>query len=187
LRIVAGDLRGRTLRTPPGRILRPTQGHVRQVLFDVVGEGIVDARVLDLFAGVGALGIEALSRGAREATFVERDTAILRFLRENVEAMGLAERCRVLGVSVNAALRILAEEEGAFRWIFADPPYGQSADLWLAQVDRAGVGGILAAGGSLVLEMSKRDAANERVGALRRYRTHEVGETKLEFFGWEGK
>ncbi len=186
MKIVAGDLRGRTLRTPPGRVLRPTQGHVRQVLFDVVGEEISDARVLDLFAGIGALGIEALSRGASEALFVERDTAVLKFLRENVETMGLGDRSRVLGVSVNVALRLLEEEEGSFRWVFADPPYGQRADLWLAHVERAGPGGILSAGGTLVLEMSKRDAIEERFGALRRRRTHEVGETKLEFFGWEG-
>lgn len=186
MRIVAGDLRGRTLRTPPGRVLRPTQGHVRQVLFDIVGDEIAEARVLDLFAGVGAVGIEALSRGARQAIFVERDAGVLRFLRENLEAMNIGDRSRVLSVSVNVALRILEEDEGSFRWIFADPPYGQRPDLWLAHVERAGPGGILAVGGSLVIEMSKRDAPCEGGGRLERYRTHEVGETKLEFFGWEG-
>jgi 16S rRNA (guanine966-N2)-methyltransferase len=186
MRVISGELRGRTLRTPPGRILRPTQGHVRQVLFDVVGDEISGARVLDLFAGVGALGIEALSRGAVEAVFVERDATVLRFLKENIESMDLGERGRVLAVSVNAGLRILEEETGSFRWIFADPPYAQRPEAWLLNLGRPGPGGVLSADGVLVLETSKRSPVEERVGPLRRFRTHRVGETVLEFFGWEG-
>jgi 16S rRNA (guanine966-N2)-methyltransferase len=187
MRIISGDLKGRTLRTPPGRVLRPTQGHVRQVLFDVVGEEIHGARVLDLFAGVGAVGIEAVSRGAAEALFIERDATALRFLRENVEAMDLGERCRVLAVSVNVGLRILEEEEGAFRWIFADPPYGQRPELWIPHLAGPGPGGVLSPDGTLVLETSKRTTVEGKIGSLRRFRTHQVGETNLDFFGWEGK
>lgn len=184
MRVISGDLRGRILKVPPGRGLRPTQGHVRQVLFDIVGEAIVGQRVLDLFAGVGGLGIEALSRGAAEACFVERDPVALRCLRENLEAFGIADRARVLPVSVEAGLKILEKGEAGFAWIFADPPYRLDPGTWLRRTVRPGPGPILDAAGTLVFETSRRRPAIERIESLRRVRSHPVGETTLEFYRW---
>ena len=184
--MIAGELRGRTLRTPPGRQIRPTQGHVRQVLFDILGSAITGARVLDFFAGVGALGIEALSRGAAEACFVERDPTVLRYLRENLEELGLTERGRVLGVSVEVACRILESEPEGFRWIVADPPYHLEPERWVRRATRGGPGVILAPEGTLILETSRRQVKSESIGRLRRFRSHTVGETVLDFYGWEG-
>ncbi len=186
MRVIAGDLRGRTLRTPPGRQLRPTQGHVRQVLFDIVGESIVGERVLDLFAGVGAIGIEALSRGAREVTFVERDPTALRYLRANLQILGLDDRSRVLPVAVEASPKILAAMGPPFPWIFADPPYRVDSNAWISRVTQGGPGAILDRAGTLVVESSGRSLPAERLGGLKRLRDHAVGETHLGFYGWDG-
>jgi len=187
MKIVAGDLKGRMLRTPPGRQLRPTQAHVRQVLFDIVGEGVVGERVLDLFAGVGAIGIEALSRGAREVTFVERDPTALRYLRANLQILGLEDRSRVLPVTVEASPKILAATGSPFPWIFADPPYRTDSNAWISKVTQGGAGAILDRAGTLVVESSGRSLPAERVGGLKRFRDHAVGETHLEFYGWDGR
>ncbi len=127
MRIVAGAWRGRTLAVPPGLTTRPTADRVRQALFDMLlhapwgGRALIEgASVLDAFAGTGALGLEALSRGAAHATFVERDRAALGALRANIAACRAAERCMVVAGDV------LALPPGAaFGLIFLDPPYGQ--------------------------------------------------------------
>ena len=167
--------------------MRPTQGHVRQVLFDIVGSSIEGARALDLFAGVGGLGIEALSRGAAEVCFVEKDSTALRFLRENLEALGIGERSRVLPVSVEGGLHTLEKEDGAFGWVFADPPYRADPLGWLRRIAASGPGGILAVEGKLVFETSKRTPGIDRVEGLEKFRSHPVGETTLEFYRWGGR
>lgn len=185
MRVIAGEFGGRTLKTPTGRRTRPTQGKVRQVLFDMIGAGVRGTRILDLFAGSGALGIEALSRGAAGACFVERNEASLRCLRANLEALDLVVRTRVLAVSVEASLRILAQENSPYDWVLADPPYESEPEEWILRAERDGAGGILAEGGTLVIERPRRQACPERIGRLRRRRIRNVGETSLEFFGWE--
>jgi 16S rRNA (guanine966-N2)-methyltransferase len=155
------------------------------VLFDIIGSAIVGTRVLDLFAGSGALGIEALSRGANEACFVEHAPAALRCLRQNLEALGIQDRTRVLAAHVNPGIRILEEAGGSFEWILADPPYALDPEEWMRRAARSGPGGLLSRKGRLVLEASRRDGAPAVVSGLRRTRTRTVGETTLEFYGWE--
>src|SRR5579859_1944240 len=104
MRVIAGELGGRRLRSPRGEATRPTSGRVREALFSMLGE-IDGARVLDLFAGSGALGIEALSRGAASATFVEHAPPALAALRANLAALGLGERSRVVDGDALRALR----------------------------------------------------------------------------------
>lgn len=127
MRIVAGTAGGRRLQVPPGRRLRPTSERVREAVFSSLASqgAVVGARVLDLFAGTGALGIEALSRGAREATFVEADPAAVAAIKANLAATGLAGGT----VVVADALRFLADPEPrpAFDLAFVDPPYAFSA------------------------------------------------------------
>lgn len=129
LRIVAGTHGGRFIEAPPGRGTRPTAERVREAWFAALGDAVVDARVLDLFAGSGALGIEALSRGARSVQFVEVDGRALATLRRNLEALGLASRAQVARRDV---FRFL-DEAGDRRWdvVLADPPYdrGDAARL----------------------------------------------------------
>lgn len=133
MRVVAGVAGGRRLQAPAGRKVRPTSERVREALFNSLGslDVVVGAGVLDLFAGTGALGIEALSRGAASATFVDADARAVAAIKENLRATGLAERSRVVQADV---LRYLADqghvEPRTFDIAFADPPYAW--DEWPA-------------------------------------------------------
>lgn len=158
MRIVGGEWRGRRLVAPPGQTTRPTADRVRQALFDVLmhapwagRESVEGAAVLDAFAGTGALGLEALSRGAAEATFAERDRAALAALRANIAACGAAERSAVL------ARDVLAIGPGApFTLIFLDPPY--SADLVPRALDRLRAAGRIAPSALIVAETGRDEA-----------------------------
>ncbi len=144
MRVIAGGLGGRRLRAPRGLATRPTSDRVREALFSALGH-VTSARVLDLYAGTGALGIEALSRGAAHATFVESARPALAALRENLAALGLAGAARVVAQPVaGAASRIggggwLA---GPFDLVFADPPYAAVAEVPAAVAALAAAGAI---------------------------------------------
>ncbi|WP_309091767.1 16S rRNA (guanine(966)-N(2))-methyltransferase RsmD [Phenylobacterium sp.] len=144
MRIVSGDFRGKALATPPGKTTRPTSDRARQAIFNILehapwSQGVRDRRVIDLFAGSGALGFEALSRGASFCLFVETDEAARGAIRENVDAMGLFGRTRVhrrdatqLGVRPGA-------DGPAFELAFLDPPYGKGlAEVVLARLAEGG-------------------------------------------------
>jgi 16S rRNA (guanine966-N2)-methyltransferase len=122
MRVIAGEWRGRRLQAPPGRATRPTTDRVREAWMSVVGPELPDATVLDLFAGSGALGIEALSRGAAHAVFVEQSAPAIRALRTNLDALGAGDRARI--VRSDAIRFVDALEPLAFDVAFADPPYG---------------------------------------------------------------
>jgi 16S rRNA (guanine966-N2)-methyltransferase len=121
LRVIAGRFRGRKLEAPRGLTTRPTADRVRQALFDVLGP-LHGERVLDLYAGTGALGIEALSRGAASAVFVESDRAALACIRKNLQALGLSEAATVLPVAVERAAKPL-RDLGPFDLVLCDPPW----------------------------------------------------------------
>src|SRR5436309_4205711 len=126
MRIVAGEWGGRTLRAPPGGRTRPTADRVREALFSILGP-IDGLRVLDLFAGSGALGIEALSRGAAQATFVERARPALTALRANLEALEIS--AEVHAGDARAFLRNAAQAGRTYDLVFVDPPYRESERL----------------------------------------------------------
>ena len=121
--MIAGQLGGRRLRAAGGRGVRPTADRVREALFSILGDAVRDARVLDLYAGTGALAIEALSRGAREATCVEEDPAALAVLQRNVEDLGLGERVRVVRADALETCRRLARDGDGVDVVLCDPPY----------------------------------------------------------------
>jgi len=123
VRITGGSLRGRTLRTISGQTVRPTSDKVRQALFNILGERVTDARVLDVFAGSGSVGLEALSRGAAHATFVEKDHRALKVIHENVEALGLVDRATVRRFDIVGQPEKLHDPAGTFDVVFLDPPY----------------------------------------------------------------
>jgi 16S rRNA (guanine966-N2)-methyltransferase len=158
MRIVGGTWRGRALQAPRGVTTRPTADRARQALFDMLlhapwgGRAIVeDAAVLDVFAGTGALGLEALSRGAATATFIERDPAALTALRGNIASLRANERCTVLAVDV------LAVPAGApCGLIFLDPPYGQ--DLVPKALSHLASRGWITAGALIVTETARDEA-----------------------------
>lgn len=138
------------MRVPKGVAARPTQDRVREAIFNALGDRVVDAEVLDLFAGVGTLGIEALSRGARRAVFVELDPRTAAGLRANLEAAGLRDRGEVWRMDAVRSLRRLQERGDRFDLVFLDPPYRSG---WLPRALRAlAASGILGEGGLVVAE-----------------------------------
>jgi 16S rRNA (guanine(966)-N(2))-methyltransferase RsmD len=154
MRITGGRLGGRRLKAPPGRRTRPTADRVREAVFAMLGE-LEDAVVLDLFAGSGALGIEALSRGAARAVFVERDAAAATVLRENLEALDLlASGSKVRREDVAAALERARRRHEKYDLVLIDPPYGQ-APRWGPELSAA-LPPLLARDGRVVVESERR-------------------------------
>jgi 16S rRNA (guanine966-N2)-methyltransferase len=135
LRIIAGEFKGRRLQTPAGERTRPTRDRVREAWFSIVQTEIPEARVLDLFAGSGALGLEALSRGATHVDFVETHRAALAVLRENVATLGVEDRVTIhRGDAVAFAARLAP---ASYDVAFADPPYASGGAARLAELFRA--------------------------------------------------
>jgi 16S rRNA (guanine966-N2)-methyltransferase len=155
LRVVAGRFGGRRLSAPPGAGTRPTSDRVREALFSMLG-AVDGARVLDLFAGSGALAIEALSRGAAHALLVERDARAAAVARANLDALGIgADEARVVRAPARAALRTARERGDAYDLVFLDPPYRDAPGLG-AELGEA-LGPLLAAGARVVAESDRRD------------------------------
>jgi 16S rRNA (guanine966-N2)-methyltransferase len=157
MRIVAGTWRGRTLVAPPGRHTRPTADRVRQALFDMLlhapwggREAVEGARVLDVFAGTGAFGLEALSRGAAHATFMEHDRAALTALRANIAACRAQECCAIMAID---ALAVPPGEVASL--VFLDPPY--RSDLLSRAIARLRAAGRVAPGSLLIAETARED------------------------------
>jgi len=146
---------------------------------DTLTPRLPGAHVLDLFAGAGGVGLEALSRGAAHTTFVERDRRALAALRDNLAALGVHVRARVLGEDVERALDRLVREGATFDVVFLDPPYESS--LGDAALDRVGAGG-LATGAVVIAQHLTKRAPVVSAGALAAFRTRRFGETTLTFF-----
>ena len=126
LRIIAGEARGRRFEAPEGRDTRPTLDRVRENLFNMLQGRVRDARVLDLFAGSGALSLEALSRGAAWAVLADRDREAVRIEKQNLESLGFSGRARLIRGEWQETVRTLGEEGERFDLIFLDPPYAMT-------------------------------------------------------------
>ncbi|HSJ45086.1 MAG TPA: 16S rRNA (guanine(966)-N(2))-methyltransferase RsmD [Euzebyales bacterium] len=158
-RVVAGTLGGRRLDVPKGRAVRPTSDRVREALFSTLGDRVVGAKVLDLFAGTGALGIEALSRGAAHATFVERDPAVARVLRANLEALGLIADVRVVTAARYVDEVATDADAPVFDVVLCDPPYHGSATDVVVLLDSLVRGGHVAPDALMAIERSRHGDA----------------------------
>ena len=178
LRIIAGSLKGRRLQTPDWDGLRPTSDRLRETLFNVLARDIEGARVIDAYAGTGAVGIEALSRGASHVTFIEQDARAVRLIETNLRRCGVKERYAIIRAGFAGAARQLASQ---FQIVFLDPPYG-AADLAEALTAAAP---LIAAGSLLVLEHATRDPAPDSHVTLRRTRELTQGDSALAFYTHE--
>lgn len=184
VRIIAGAYRSRRLVLPRGSTTRPTADRVREALFNILGPPSAPVgepcRVLDLFAGSGALALEALSRGADEAVLVEQDAAAAAAAARNVAALDLAARVRIVDGEVGATLRRLG---GRFHWIFLDPPYGGGA------LDRAlrllGQSPLVAPSGLVIAEHAAASPPAERYGRLVLSDLRRWGGTAVSFYRLE--
>lgn len=184
MRVIAGTLRRRTLEAPAGLATRPTSDRLRETLFNVIAPRIEGARFLDLYAGSGAVGIEAASRGAAAVVLVERAAPALKVLRSNLEKLGLRGEVRVEAVSVSAYLRRgrAAGAEG-FDLVFLDPPYEEGDEYATALGYLGGDSrGLLAEGALVIAEHRRRDELQERYGQLQRTRLLEQSDAALSFY-----
>jgi len=128
MRVISGKYRSRRLVVPPGLAIRPTSDRLRETLFNVVAPRVPESAWLDLFAGSGAIGIEALSRGARSATFVESAKAGAQTIRKNLQSLGIEEGFEVIERDAASALRMLDSQAASYEFCFLDPPYRKSAE-----------------------------------------------------------
>ena len=185
MRVIAGTLRRRMLDAPAGLKTRPTSDRLRETLFSVLAPRIEGARFLDLYAGSGAVGIEAASRGAESVVLVERAVPALKVLRSNLEQLGLRRGVRVEAMSVGAFLRRVRPESAAMRFdvVFLDPPYEAEEEYAMALGSLGGaVVGLLAEGAVVIAEHRRRDKLAGAYGTLCRVRVLELGEAGLSFY-----
>jgi 16S rRNA (guanine966-N2)-methyltransferase len=180
-RILAGRNKGRRLKAPAGLQTRPTGARVRQSLFDILAPRLPGARVLDAFAGSGAVGFEALSRGAARVVLVERSGPAVAALRQNAAVLaGAGGEIQIFRQDAAIAISALAERGHCFDVVYLDPPY--ESDLYLPLIERIEAGGLLADGGVLVAEHFHKRALPERIGRLLVTREVRVGDHRLTFY-----
>ena len=183
MRVLAGTLKGQRLTTPRGRTTRPTADQVRIACLDTLMPFLGAGPFLDLFAGAGGVGIEALSRGAPSATFVEQDGAALRALRDNVERLGLADRTRVVRADAARAVTELAAAGERFGVVFLDPPYDSPRAT--PALEAVATGAILALDAVVVIQHATKTPPPSTPGALRLWKARRFGETTLTFFRYD--
>lgn len=182
MRIIAGSARGRRLKTLDGQAIRPTADRVKEALFSIVGSrfDLTGAEILDLFAGSGALGIEALSRGAARVTFVEQSAPALRVLQANLEASRFSPQAAVVRLRVSRALERLQAQAARFDGVLLDPPYESAlVGETLALIDRHG---LVREGGWVVAEHHVDEPVEEAYGALQLTQSRRYGKTGLALF-----
>jgi 16S rRNA (guanine966-N2)-methyltransferase len=186
MRVIAGIYRSRPLVAPKGLDTRPTSDRLRETLFNVLAPRIEDAVFLDLYAGSGAVGIEALSRGARESIFVENNEFALKAIRANLTSLGIKGGYALEARSVSAAIKRLAASGRAASIVFLDPPYAETAEY---EATMGLLGGeafsLLAADGIVIAEHTKKIELAERFGVLARYRLLKQGDAALSFYRTE--
>lgn len=182
MRIIAGSFRSLRLEAPAGLATRPTSDRLRETLFNVLAPRIEGVAFLDLYAGSGAVGIEALSRGAASVEFVERAPAALKMLRANLARLGVTAGFRINSGSVGAVLRRM-KPVWAFDLVFLDPPY-DAAEEYAATLGLLGSrrSGMLAAGALVIAEHRKKERLDDRYGELVRTRLLEQGDAALSFY-----
>jgi 16S rRNA (guanine(966)-N(2))-methyltransferase RsmD len=188
MRIIAGTFRSRSLEAPAGLATRPTSDRLRETLFNVLAPRIQGAVFLDLYAGSGAVGMEALSRGGAAVTFVERAPAALSVLRANLAKLGITTGFRIQPGSVSAYLRRQQADRkpglaNAFSLVFLDPPY-DAAQEYAATLNLLGTSQawLLAPGALVIAEHRRKERLEERYGGLERTRLLEQGDASLSFY-----
>jgi len=178
MRIVAGTARGRPLRGPKREGIRPTSDRVRETLFNVLGPWLEGA-VLDLYAGTGALALEALSRGASRAVLVDSGREAQQLIARNAADLGFASQVELLAMPVDRALAQLQGRGLAFEWVFADPPYALRAGAGL--LERLAGSSVLAPGATLMIESDKREPEPVHP-AFEAYDVRAFGDTVVRLF-----
>jgi 16S rRNA (guanine(966)-N(2))-methyltransferase RsmD len=181
MRIISGQYRGLTLKTLKGGKLRPTSDQLRETLFDVLGPSIEGTRFLDAYAGTGAVGMEALSRGAADVMFIEQHRAAAGLIRQNLAGLKVDSGYWILTSSVQDALEKLAGQAEQFDFIFIDPPYDAIREYHQTLRD-LGRGRLLTPSSLVIAEHSRHIILEEEYVSLRRRRTIRHGDAQLSFY-----
>ena len=176
MRVTGGTGRGQRLKVPSGSRVRPTSDKVKQALFNILGDRVIEATFLDLFAGAGGIGIEALSRGAGKVVFVDSSGESTTVISRNVEQMGFAERAQIV---LSKAEAFLKKHSGVYDIVFLDPPYAEEMQPLLESLAASGV---VKPEGLVVAEHFKKQPSPENAGALSLYREARYGDTVLAFY-----
>ncbi len=181
MRVIAGKYRSRKLQTPSGSATRPTSDRLRETLFNVVSARVPESVWLDLYAGTGAVGIEALSRGARQIYFAESDKKVARVIAENLRTLGVEEGFEILEREASSALRLLDSQAVACDICFLDPPYGFHGAYeqilgFLSQSQ------LIKPDSIVIAEHDKHFDPGPKFGALERYRELKQGDAVLSFY-----
>lgn len=180
MRVISGSARKRRLKAPPGRDVRPTADRVKEALFNILVERIDGCLFLDLFAGTGGVGIEALSRGAEKAVFVEKDARVMKVLQDNLRLTGLDVRAETILGEFETGLKKLGSRGQKFDLVFLDPPYGQG----LAYITLMGLvkHSLIKPQGLVVVETGRQEVLPAQVVILELYRQVRYGDTLLSFY-----
>ncbi|PYQ09825.1 MAG: 16S rRNA (guanine(966)-N(2))-methyltransferase RsmD [Acidobacteria bacterium] len=180
-RIIGGQGKGRRLKAPKGLATRPTGARVRQTLFDILAPWLPGCRFLDAFAGAGAVGLEALSRGAALVVLVDAAADAVAAMRTNASMLAnTGGRVRIVRQDARVALAAFADAQERFDVVYLDPPY--QSDVYEASLEQAGRRGLLAEHGVVVAEHFHKRALPERIGGLTRSREVRVGDHRLSFY-----
>ena len=183
MRVISGTYKGRKLHSYPGLSIRPTSDRTRESVFNILSnlfQDLTEKRVLDLYAGTGALGIEALSRGAGSAVFVESQQAARAVLQKNLSFIAAPSAHEIIALTVAAALPLLHKRGAVFDLIFIDPPYGRG--LAHATMQALADGALCSAQAVILCEHFMRDAVEERYGALALFDRRRYGQTVVSFY-----
>ncbi|MGO4211744.1 16S rRNA (guanine(966)-N(2))-methyltransferase RsmD [Terriglobus sp. 2YAB30_2] len=183
MRIIGGKWRSRQIAAPKNEATRPTSDRLRETLFNVLGQDCTGLRVLDLYAGSGAVGLEALSRGARRVWFAEKSSSSLATLRANLRALG-AEGAVVDNSGVSTLLSKLAKEKTAIDLIFLDPPWDMAQEYERTLAFLGSHEELLNDGARVVAEHRSKVELPERAGNLERTRVLKQGDASLSFYQW---
>jgi len=181
VRVIAGKFRSRRLKSPPSLQVRPTSDRLRETLFNVLGPTVEDSLFFDLYAGTGAIGIEAISRGAREVIFVESHVATGKLIRENLAALGIGDGAELIQSPAGRALEKLAARHLLADFIFLDPPYNLP-DEYTQTLEFLDTSHLVAPEGIVVAEHRRKIDLPDRFTRLERTRLLEQGDAALSFY-----
>lgn len=185
MRVIGGRFKGRTLVEPTPKIkrfLRPMREAVRAALFDILSDFITDARFLDLFAGTGSIGLEALSRGARSCVFVDISDEACQIIRKNIENLGLSAQTRLYQLDALKAIELFHHQGEQFDLVFIGPPYGK--ELAHKTLSQLAAHPILAPGALVVTEIFKKEQVQAEYGLLQSLDVRTYGDNCLWFYRW---
>jgi len=181
MRVIAGKFRSRTLRSLKGNELRPTSDRLRETLFNILGPTVEGAAFFDLYAGTGAVGIEALSRGAHAVYFVESSPRAAALIRENLRSLGITEGFEIHEREANRELRLLDSQAVACDFVFLDPPYRMSG-AYEETLGYLSQSRLLRPESAVIAEHDRKFDPGDRHGALERFRLLQQGDAALSFY-----